>query len=491
MIKENYFFDKVKRVIFALILSLLIVLISGVEAKAAEKVHFISVNGDATLIESNGHFGLIDGGEDSENPSGKPILAGLQGTEKHLLDYLRKNAKSSDGNIYLDFVVGTHAHSDHIGGLRHVIDQPDIKIGKIYLKKYDSRYMNEGNLSWDNQEEYDLLIQGVNRKKIPLLQSKNELDETIYLGNMIINLFNTKNLEYNISSEADKVDENVNSICALVHSQNNIRLFLGGDINYYPNPENLSGVEMTVANQIGKVDVAKLSHHGVIGSNSAQFLNILNPKSVVATWNGVEINSETKQDLKNLNINTYSVHENGDIILDFNSLNFGLDKYANKWVFVDGTWHYLDVTGFKHSGWLLYQNRWYFLDSNGSMKNGWQYIHNGWYYMNKNGEMKTDWQLINNNWYFMDSNGLMKTDWLYKNSRWYLLNNSGAMLKGWANKGGQWYFLNADGSMVTGWLKTGNKWYLLDRSGKMITGTYYDGFCWQLFRSDGSYISKK
>lgn len=66
-------------------------------------VHFIDVGqGDCTLIEAQGHFMLIDGGE--------------RGSEDAVIKYL-----NNQGVKTLDYVVATHPHSDHIGGLAYGI----------------------------------------------------------------------------------------------------------------------------------------------------------------------------------------------------------------------------------------------------------------------------------------------------------------------------------------------------------------------------------
>jgi len=64
-------------------------------------VHFIDVGqGDCELVEAQGHFLLIDGGE--------------RGSEDRVVKYLR-----AQGVEALDYVVATHPHSDHMGGLAY------------------------------------------------------------------------------------------------------------------------------------------------------------------------------------------------------------------------------------------------------------------------------------------------------------------------------------------------------------------------------------
>lgn len=78
-------------------------------ADGAMTVHFIDVGqGDSLLAESDGHFLLVDAGE---NDQGDTVIA-----------YLREAGVTS-----LDYVIGTHPHSDHIGGLDDVIRAFDVK----------------------------------------------------------------------------------------------------------------------------------------------------------------------------------------------------------------------------------------------------------------------------------------------------------------------------------------------------------------------------
>ena len=73
------------------------------------RVHFIDVGqGDSILVQSEGHFMLIDAGENNQADT--------------VIRYLQQA-----GVTELDYVIGTHPHSDHIGGLDKVIGQFTVK----------------------------------------------------------------------------------------------------------------------------------------------------------------------------------------------------------------------------------------------------------------------------------------------------------------------------------------------------------------------------
>ena len=75
-------------------------------------VHFIDVGqADAILIESEGKFMLVDGGNNED--------------KEVVLDYL-----DAAGVTRLEYIVGTHPHEDHIGALDDVIET--YEVSKIY-----------------------------------------------------------------------------------------------------------------------------------------------------------------------------------------------------------------------------------------------------------------------------------------------------------------------------------------------------------------------
>ena len=79
-----------------------------IDADGTLSVHFIDVGqGDSTLVISNGETMLIDCGESS--------------AADKVTSYL-----TSVGVDKLDYIVATHPHSDHMGGMAEVIDTFDV-----------------------------------------------------------------------------------------------------------------------------------------------------------------------------------------------------------------------------------------------------------------------------------------------------------------------------------------------------------------------------
>ena len=80
-------------------------------------IHFINVgSSDATLIESNGKYGLIDASNPGSSSSINPKWNDGTNNGTRVLNYLKKI-----GVTRLDFVLASHDHSDHIGGIPELV----------------------------------------------------------------------------------------------------------------------------------------------------------------------------------------------------------------------------------------------------------------------------------------------------------------------------------------------------------------------------------
>lgn len=242
----------------------------SVTDECKDRIHFLNTgHSDCILLESDGRFAMVDAAEDTEYPPDKPFLK-LPGYEDTVVDYLLRHCKGADGKVHLDFVLGTHAHSDHIGGFDTVIDHPDIEVQRAYLKRYDPKTIFFGEVRyWDNVEVYTQMLDACTCNHVDVIQ---DMDDTPFmLGNFKITLLNTA-----YKKRFVKYGENINSVVMLVEKAGT-KVLLAGDLNYK------AGDERPVADRVGKVDLLKVGHHGYFGSTSAYFAKKLTPRYAVIT----------------------------------------------------------------------------------------------------------------------------------------------------------------------------------------------------------------
>ncbi|MCL1951556.1 MAG: MBL fold metallo-hydrolase [Oscillospiraceae bacterium] len=211
-------------------------------------IHFVNSGpSDVILLESDGHFALVDAGY------------GPQAAE-----YVKQVAGG-----HLEFAVGTHAHGDHIAGFGDaLLEDPDITVDRVYLKPYRGENKYSFEKSWTNQERYDRMVAQCQARGIELVQEGLD-GRKLTLGNMELTI-------YNGALEPNSRDENANSLGLLVEC-GGMRAFLAGDLN------NLGFRETRIAREIGPVDLLKAGHHGFDGSTTIGCLAFLRPAMTVFT----------------------------------------------------------------------------------------------------------------------------------------------------------------------------------------------------------------
>jgi len=134
---------------FLLILVVLILEVRGTDTKARAadtyfEVHFLDVGqGDCALVLCDGQAMLIDGGEASESSK---VYAYLQ----------------NHGVDHLDYIVATHVHSDHVGGLSGALNYASVDHALCPVRDYDSKafrsfikYLKKQNISITIPEDGD------------------------------------------------------------------------------------------------------------------------------------------------------------------------------------------------------------------------------------------------------------------------------------------------------------------------------------------------
>lgn len=247
----------------------------------SDRIHFLNTFGsDCILIESDGRFALVDAAEDSDNPRNFEGLA-LDGYESTVIEYLKNHAAGEDGKVYLDFVVGTHSHSDHIGGFDAILQDEDIFIEKAYIKEYNAEVVTDYEREkWDNQEVFDQMVDAVNNRGGEVIFDVPS--ESFGWQNFECTFFNT---EYYTGNEL--WGENENALGFLLKKGDKTALLMG-DVN------NIRGTETEIAQKVGKIDLLKLGHHGYSDSTTREFVKIVQPDIGIITGTIHNLNTETK-----------------------------------------------------------------------------------------------------------------------------------------------------------------------------------------------------
>lgn len=262
---------------------------------AGDRIYFLNTgSSDAILIESDGKYALIDAAEDSDNPRGFPELV-FEGMEEYVLDAVKKIAGGKNGKATLEFVLGTHSHSDHIGGFDTLILDEDITVKTAYLKEYDEGIIKDYEIEkWDNKEVYEQMVNACKERGVPIISDINE--DPFTFGNFTLKFCNTADTD-----SAEPVGENENAIGLLIE-KGSFRAFLSADINNYDGDEDRLAVE------IGKVNLLKVGHHGYDGSTTKGYVESLSPELAVVTNREDGI---SRTPLSNLNSVNAAVLETG------------------------------------------------------------------------------------------------------------------------------------------------------------------------------------
>ena len=232
-----------------------------------DRIHFLNTaNSDAILLESDGHFALIDSGEGSYNPRRK---GNYQGFEQVVIDYIKKVAAVGDGTAHLDFILGTHDHYDHIGCFHAILQDTDILVDKAYFKPYNPAVEKKLDKRWGLEEIYLQILDDLRQRNIPCEQTLP--DAPFRFGSFTVQFFNTVT-----PPELYGQGENAASVGVKV-TKGNRSAFLAADIT------RTTGLTKLLEDKIGDVDVLKIGHHGYYGSGSLTWLRKLDPEIAVVT----------------------------------------------------------------------------------------------------------------------------------------------------------------------------------------------------------------
>lgn len=193
------------------------------------KVHYLDVGqGDSIFIElPNNETMLIDAAESYQS--------------ENIINYL-KNLNYQK----IDYVIGTHPHTDHIGGLKDIINT--FEIGKIYMPKVVS-----------TTKTYESLLMAIKDKNLKINTAK--------AGTSIID---TDALKINILAPNSETYTELNNYSVVTKITYGTTKFL-----FMGDAEKLSENEIK---ENVTADIIKIGHHGSNTSSSINFIKKVNAK---------------------------------------------------------------------------------------------------------------------------------------------------------------------------------------------------------------------
>lgn len=249
----------------------------GVVVTGDLKVHYIDVGqADSILIQQGNNAMLID--------------AGNNGDGSLVVDYLKKQDISK-----LDYIIGTHPHEDHIGGLDSVINVFDI--GNVIMPK-----------ATHTSQTYKDVITAISNKNLKITTPK--VGDSYKLGNAEFTI---------LAPNKDNYTElNDYSIVTRLKYGNNSFIFTG-------DAEALSEGEILAKQLDISADVLKVGHHGSDTSTSQAFLDKVNPKyAVISVGTGNDYGHPTNTILSRLSakgVSTFRTDKQGTIVATSNGSN--------------------------------------------------------------------------------------------------------------------------------------------------------------------------
>lgn len=235
------------------------------------KITYLDVGqADSILIEENNEYMLIDAGNNEDGP--------------YLVNYFK-----SLGIEKFEYVIGTHAHEDHIGGMDDIIK--NFSIGTFYMPEVLT-----------TTKTFEDILDALEEKQVAF--NSPEIDKSFTFADTTIETLYIDN---------NSKDLNDSSIVLRLKHVTNTFLFTG---------DASTKVEKKLLDKNIQSDVLKLGHHGSSYSTSKAFLDKVNPTYAIISV-GENNTYKHPQDeiikrLENKNIKIYRTDESGSIVAESN-----------------------------------------------------------------------------------------------------------------------------------------------------------------------------
>ncbi len=253
------------------------------------------------VYDGNMHVYYLDVGQADSIfillPNGENMLvdAGTKESGKDIVNVL-----DSLGITGIDYLIGTHPHTDHIGGMQQVVENFDI--GEIYMPQVSS-----------NTSTYKNLIKSIKKNGYTITTAK--------AGEQILYDYN---LDATIVAPNSTTYEDINNYSAVIKLTYGYTSFVfTGDAEKISEDEIRTNI---------KCDVLKVGHHGSSSSTSKNFLKKTSPSyAVISCGADNDYGHPHKEVIKRLNssgISTYRTDLNGTIeaISDGYTIKFNTER---------------------------------------------------------------------------------------------------------------------------------------------------------------------
>ena len=215
-------------------------------------VEMVKQYGDAIYIKCGNFDMLIDAGQSEDGANVRKVLT----------DNITDNT--------IEFLVVTHAHSDHMGGLLEAVG--DYKVN--YILDFGHR-----RTTYSLYRQYETARNGwvSNGAKYcsakDAVSNRNNCSSTIYLTSDIhINMIDTGYYAENGVDVSSSYDFNRSSVTFILY-HNNTSYYYSGDLT--------DEGEAKIYKKVPNVDLMKATHHGTAGGNTTSLVNALAPKYVI------------------------------------------------------------------------------------------------------------------------------------------------------------------------------------------------------------------
>lgn len=245
------------------------------------KVHYLDVGqGDSIFVElPNNETMLIDAAESYQS--------------ENIINYL-KNLNYQK----IDYVIGTHPHTDHIGGLKNIINT--FEIGKIYMPKVVS-----------TTKTYESLLMAIKDKNLKINNAK-----------AVTSIIDTDALKINILAPNNSIYTELNNYSVVTKITYGTTKFL-----FMGDAEKLSENEIK---ENVTADVIKIGHHGSNTSSSIDFIKKVNAKyGIISVGLNNKYNlpkEETITNWENSGTKIYLTSTNGTIRASSDGTNIKIES---------------------------------------------------------------------------------------------------------------------------------------------------------------------